>query len=295
MVDWVVIATIGGLSSMLAARTWWQRRQQRETASATGLAAAPDLTHVSTALQRTALWTLSDGGFEQRVVSSLVERGGTSSHGVYRDAAGHAGELLVTAFDLETLRERRGEWAWLPVEPPFRIGPVVSVVVCEIDRQFPHVLLKRVGRGDDLEDDDHIERAASLTKLARDGLGIARAYAAELPPPLAPEPLELALPEGWRAYGKESARLAQLLGAGLGATLERAGRRDLVVELIDTIVVVYPAARDVVGADAFADLTSTALAIVDGVLAAAPRVSPRGLETQRVASPLQSGDGPEPD
>ena len=43
-------------------------------------------------------------------------------------------------------------------------------------------------------------------------------------------------------------------------------------------MIVYPAARDVVGADAFADLTSTALAIVDGVLACSPALSPRGVE-----------------
>jgi hypothetical protein len=61
----------------------------------------------------------------------------------------------------------------------------------------------------------------------------------------------------------------------LHAALARADRRDLVVELIDRIVVVYPAARDVVGADAFADLTSTALAIVDGVRAARQDVTTR--------------------
>jgi hypothetical protein len=34
----------------------------------------------------------------------------------------------------------------------------------------------------------------------------------------------------------------------------------------------------VVGADAFADLTTTALVIVDGVLACSPALSPRGVE-----------------
>jgi len=274
--DLYLLGSLAAGVAFLASRGVFRRRHQEAAANASGLVPVRDLTHIPVSLQRTALWSLGEGGFERRVVHGVVSRG--------------TEDIDCTAFDLETLRERRGEWAWLPVEPPFRIGPVVSVVVCEIDRAFPHLLLKRVGRGDDLEDDDHIERVGSIAKIARDSLGVARAYPAELPPALAPQPLDGALPEGWRAYGREPALLGELLAAGLGTTLERSGRRDLVIELIDSIVVVYPAARDVVGADAFADLTSTALAIVDGVLAAAPRVSPRGVEAQRVTPPLQSGD-----
>ena len=47
-------------------------------------------------------------------------------------------------------------------------------------------------------------------------------------------------------------------------------KRAIFDELLDGLVIVYPAARDVVGADAFADLASTALVVVDGVLAASP-------------------------
>jgi hypothetical protein len=90
----------------------------------------------------------------------------------------------------------------------------------------------------------------------------------------------VALPAQWRAYGDRTV-LAELAGAGLGVVLERAGRRDLVIELLGSLVVVYPAARGVAGADAFADLTATALALVDGVLARSPRVSPRGMEARR--------------
>ena len=58
-----------------------------------------------------------------------------------------------------------------------------------------------------------------------------------------------------------------------------AARRDLVVELIE-LLVVYPAASDVVGADAFADLTSTARRR-GRVLGSSPRVSPRGVESKQ--------------
>jgi hypothetical protein len=66
-----------------------------------------------------------------------------------------------------------------------------------------------------------------------------------------------------------------LTTAGLHATLDHAGRRDLVIELIDSLVVIYPAAREVAGPDAYADLTTTALAIVDGVRASS--LTPRGV------------------
>ena len=98
-----------------------------------------------------------------------------------------------------------------------------------------------------------------------------------MPPALAAEALDVRLPEHWRVYG-DAIAVTALMTCGFGTTLDRAGRRDLVIELIDRIVIVYPAARDVVGSDAFADLTATALAIVDGVLACSPALSPRGVE-----------------
>ncbi|MDX2092831.1 MAG: hypothetical protein SFX73_33505 [Kofleriaceae bacterium] len=126
---WSLIALLGAGFGFVGLRAVLHRRQQDAAASAAGLRATHDLSHVSGALQKTALWTLSDGGFERRVVHGTVSRP-------------HA-DVDVTAFDMETLRERRGEWAYLPVERPFRIGGVVSVVVCETDRSLRHVLLKR--------------------------------------------------------------------------------------------------------------------------------------------------------
>jgi hypothetical protein len=262
-VDWYFLGGLAAGAAFLASRGTLRRRHQEAAADAAGLVAVADLSHLPPALQRTALWALAEGGFETRVVHGALSRG---KH-----------DLDVTAFDLETLRERRGEWAYLPVEPPFRIAGVVSIVVCEVDRAFPHALWKRAGRGDDLADDNVIDRAASITKLARGGLRLPSSYASEMPPTLAPAPLSVALPEQWRVYG-DRVVVDALLAGGFGGVLERAGRRDLVIEMLDQLIIVYPAARDVVGADAFADLTATALAIVDGVLAAAPALSPRGVE-----------------
>ena len=263
MADWLFFGGLAAGVALLAGRGMFRRSNHQAAASASGLAPAQDLAHVSTALQRTALWCLADGGFERRVVHGAIAREG--------------GDVDVTAFDLETLRERRGEWAYLPVDPPFRIGGVVSVVVCEIDRGFPHILLKRDGGGDKLTDDNLIERTGHLAKHVRDRLGLGRSYAAEMPNALPAKAIDVALPAQWRAYSHDTGRVTELLARGLHGTLEKSGRRDLVVELLDSIVVIYPAAREVVGPDAFADLTSTALAIVDGIRVSS--LSPRGVET----------------
>lgn len=266
-VVWELIGGMAAGAAYLAGRRLFRHSYQDAAARAAGLQKANDLTHVPEALQRTALWAISEGGFERRIVHGVLARKG--------------GDVELTAFDLETLRERRGEWAYLPVEPPFRIGGLVSVVVCEVERSFPHVLLKRAGRGDELADDTRVERMTSLPKQVRDGLGIKRSYESELPETL-PRAAHLgALPEHWRAYTRAPELLDAMLAAGLHGVLAAASRRDLAIELLDRVVVVYPAARDVAGADAFADLTTDALALVDGVLAVTPQVSPRGLESQR--------------
>lgn len=262
MVDWYFLAGLAAGAAFLASRGALRRRHQDAAANASGLVPVGDLTHLPTSLQHSALWSLSEGGFESRVVHGALSRG---RH-----------DLAVTAFDLETLRERRGEWAYLPVDPPFRIGGTLSIVVCEIDRAFPHMLFKREGRGDELLADDAGARATSVTKIARAGLGMASSHPAELPPTLPASALDVRLPARWRAYGDRDA-VTELVAAGFGATLEQSGRRDLVIELLETLVIVYPAARDVVGADAFGDLTTTALAIADGVLACSPALSPRGV------------------
>ena len=267
MPAWTVFAVFGAGVAYLVGRGVHRRAHQQAAADASGLTPVSDLTHLPAALQRTALWSLSDGGFETRVVHGALSRG--------------AHDIDITAFDFETLRERRGEWAYLPVDRPFRIGGVVSVVVCEVDRSFPHLLLKRAGHGDELRGDDFIERKGSIAKTARDGLGLPSKYPAELPPTLSPEALASEVPEAWRAYGADPTVLSELLAAGLGATLVQAGRRDLVIELIDQLIVVYPAAREVVGSDAFGDLTATALALVDGILASSRAQSPRGVEPTR--------------
>jgi hypothetical protein len=259
-VNWLVPGILGGGAAALAAISRSRRRQQDSLAASSGLEPARDLAHVPAALQRTALWSLAEGGFERKVVHNIIARDGA--------------DIAVTAFDLETLRERRGEWAWLPVEPPFRIGGVVSVVICEVDRQFPHTLLKRAGRGDRLEDDALLSGTNTFVKAVRGMFGLPPSHEAEMPADLPAAALAIELPEHWRVYART---LDPSLSTPVVQTaLAHAQRRDLVIELIDSLVVVYPAALDVSGADAFADLVETALGIVDALRAA--KLSPRGVE-----------------
>ena len=258
--DWLIYSVVAGGGAVLAGTQFLRRHRQAAVALATELEPIDDLSHLPEALQRTALWALSEGGFECRVVHGSVKRAGA--------------DVAVTAFDLETLRSRRGEWAYLPVDPPFRIGDRVSVVACELDRSFPHLLLKRTGRGDKLHDDGLGEIATSLTRVAREALRVGRSSPSDLPPALAPEPLALELPEHWRAYGQDVDPL--LRHSAFRGALAQTHRRDLVIELIESLLLVYPAARPVAGADPLADLVTSALALVDAIRVAV--ISPRGVE-----------------
>jgi len=256
----VTLAMLAGGGAVLVGNWLFRRSRQTAVAVASGLEPIDDISHLPESLQHTALWAIAEGGFERRAVHGTVEREG--------------GDIEVTAFDLETLRSRRGEWAYLPVEPPFRLGDVVSVVACDLDRAFPHLLLKRTGRGDRLHDDDLGEIATSLTRIAREALRVGRNHPADLPATLPPIALEVELPEQWRAYGRDIDPL--LRHTAFRAALAATHRRDLVIELIDSLMIVYPAARAIIGADPFADLISSALALGDAIRVAV--LSPRGVE-----------------
>jgi hypothetical protein len=260
---WIFLGGLAAGASLLVGRGALRRAQRRAAADAAGLEEGGDLSHLPPALQRSALWAIAEGGFERRVVRGTAARE-------------HA-DVAVTGFDLETLRERRGEWAYLPIEPPFRIAGVVSVAACSLDRDVPHVLLKRAGLGDKLVDDDLVARATSATKIARTALGVPRSYPAELPAALPAAPVDLELPEQWRGYTRAPDVLGVMLSRGLRAKLATIARRDLVVELVDRLVLVYFAAREPAGPDALADLLAIALALADALVDAGA-ITPRGRE-----------------
>ena len=255
MPDWYFLGALAAAVAYLATRGVVRRRSQEAAADASGLAPVRDLTHLPGALQRdravVARAMAASSAASCTAWSRAAPRTSTSPRSISRRCASGAASGRTCPSS-----RRSGSAAWSASSS------------CEIDRRFPHLLLKRVGHGDDLIDDDLIERPARIAKAARDRLGIARSYPAELPPTLPPAPLVGRAPRAVaRVRRRRDACSPTLVAAGFGDTLARAGRRDLVIELIDALVVVYPAARDVVGADAFADLTTTRSSIVDGVLA----------------------------
>lgn len=265
--DWSLLAILGGGAAVLA----WQRRNDRqhrdERELTTGLAPASDLTHLPSGLSGTALWTLSDGGFESRVLR------GTLSQGIV--------DTEITAFDLLTLRERRGEWAFLPVQRPFRIRGVVTVVVCELPGPMPHLLCKRDGRGDDLAPDDRLERESSLAKSARSRLGLPHHHPAELPPGLRGALAPTTVAQSWRAYVGDEVHYALLLRAGLREALAGVQLRDLVIEVVDHVLVAYPATRDALSNDGFTELCHAAVRVT-AAIKSAHETSPSGRDaTQR--------------
>jgi hypothetical protein len=226
MSDVTFFLGIGGGFAALAIGALLRKRARDEAAAATGLAPA-DLTHLPATLQETALWRLADGGFESGVLAGEMHRGSV--------------DIGVTAFELETLRERRGEWAFLPVDVPFRIDGRMRVAVFRIARRFPHTLLKRSGPADRLPDRTLFERATNTGAAVRHLLGAAEGVESELPPGLPPRALDVKLPEGWRAYGADAVFVTELLKEPLVATLAEEGSVDEVIELLDDLIVVYHA------------------------------------------------------
>src|SRR5262245_36041760 len=114
MVDpgfWLLIA--GGVA-LLVLGAMRRRTVADQRAHRLGMRPVEDLSHLPPELGRTALWSLCDGGFERSPV------GGRMS------LAAH--DIDVTVFGLESLRDRRGEWAYLDVEPPFRLSSPLLVV-----------------------------------------------------------------------------------------------------------------------------------------------------------------------
>jgi hypothetical protein len=262
--DWSFFAFLAGGIGILLWRNRNEAMQRDERGDAMGLAPARDLTHLPEGLAASALWRLSDGGFERRLLRGTISRG--------------PADVEVTSFDLETLRERRGEWAFLPVEQPFRIRGVVTVVVCELPGPLPHLVLKRQGRGDELNPDDWLERETSMTKGTRTLLGLPMQHAAELPEGLATVARPVSGAPDWRAYVGDEVLFQELLRGGLGEVLGKLELRDLVLEVVGHLLVAYPATRDALGLAGFRELcaaAASAAVVVRRVLAGR---SPRGEE-----------------
>ena len=272
MSDIAFLVGVGGGFAALVVGALMKKRARDQAMETTGLAPS-DLSHLPESLQRTALWRMAEGGFESGTLSGQVQRG--------------AHDVEVTVFELETLRERRGEWAFLPVTPPFQLDGHVRVAIFRLPRRFPHTVLKRSGPADELPERTGFERASNLAAAVRLGFGVAEGVPAEMPPGLPTAPLDLRLPEGWRAYGTDAVFAGELAREPLLGTLADEGSVDEVIELVDDMIVIYQARSqrmrqlDDAGASPWPRiaqyLVDDGLQIVDAIARMTAHADPRGV------------------
>ena len=94
--DWYFFGGVAGMVLLLVGRHVYRRSHQEAAAKASGLAAVADLSHVSGALQRTALWSLAEGGFERRTVHGALARDIAPPGGAARASPGRARPKIST-------------------------------------------------------------------------------------------------------------------------------------------------------------------------------------------------------
>jgi len=288
--DWMFLALLGGGFGLLALGARRRAAVTRRRSARLGMTARPDLSRVPAELQRTVLWSLCEGGTERSVVGGRLS---LATH-----------DLDVTCFDLEDLRAKRFEWAWLDVEAPFRLHTPLTVVACTVSLTLPHLLLKRSGPADRIEPREHERpsaahavagsRAAAAASAAGDlfdavttGLATRAALtladsrcAAEQPPStLSRDTLEVAIDGPWRAWAgpgdsPEDARLVSALADGL----ERdAHGGEYVVETLGPLIVVYAASGGPRSEHGLEEQVELAVGVCERALLAVPDLRPRGV------------------
>jgi len=265
---WLLIA--GGVA-LLALGALRRRSVADSRAHRFGMRPLDDLTQLPSELGRTALWSLCDGGFERSPVGGRLSL--------------HAHDVDVSVFGLESLRARRGEWAYLELEPPFRLSSPLLVVACRLPRQLPHVLIKRSGPGDDIGDRP-FEGMSSLPAAVRTNLHMGRSVPADPVPALGREPVARMTPmatEGeWRVWSAAADEARALVGSDAG-WLDRLGGElllgeELVIELLGPLVLVYPASAGELEEPRAEALLAAATAVCERLLASTPTLGPRGVD-----------------
>jgi hypothetical protein len=274
-VDWGFYALIAGGFGLLGLGARRRAATTERRTARLGLGPRPDLTHVPVELQQTVLWTLCDGGTERSVIGGRVEVPG--------------GEVDVTCFDLEDLRHKRMEWAWLEVAPPFRLHTPLTVVVCALPRALPHLLVKRAGPADRIEPRDserpvrvHAGAAGAVDLVGAVTTGLATRAALKViearstpeppPPSLAREALRGLADAPWHVWaGADPGEAARRLATALITGLERDSHgREWVIETLGPALVAYVASGGPLGEAGLEELVDLVAGACERVLAATP-------------------------
>lgn len=182
-------------------------------------------------LQQSVLFLVSDGGHERDVLT-----------GDLLLAEEHVGFI---GFDMAFQRDVRGEWAFLATDPPFRLFSPATVLLYQLPREFAHLVVKRCGRADAIGDEIS-ELYKSFASVAREMSIIDRVIAVPPPPSIGRTPMELpALAAEYRVWGADAAEARAILTEETARYLQSlaAGGRELVIELLGSIMLVYCASE----------------------------------------------------
>ncbi len=178
-------------------------------------------------LQQTVLFLVSDGGHERDVLVGgllLAEE-----------------HVTFIGFDMTFQRDVRGEWAFLATDPPFRLFSPATVLLHQLPRKFAHMVVKRCGRADAIGDEIS-ELYKSFASIAREMSIIDRVIAVPPPPGIGRTPIEIpALAAEYRVWAADPEQARAILTEETSGYLQSlaAGGRELVIELLGSIVLVY--------------------------------------------------------
>lgn len=243
----LLIAIIGTGAGLAVFRTR-RSRSMRRLAGRAGLSfALRGLESVPLAFQSTVLFLASDGGHERDVAYGT------------RQIGDHKVRFWAFAFAFQ--RDVRGEWCYVETEPPFALRGPTTVLCYEQPVEFQHIVIKRRGRSDTIGAGD-LDFAKNVASLAREALGDHRGVGVEVPPALAKTALEVSeLSAEYLVFGPDDVYTNRVLPSEARQLLlsPAAGSRELVVELVGRLVVLYPAsggplsAGDTMAMTAFGD------------------------------------------
>ncbi len=261
--DLLVVIALG--FGFLFVRHRFRARDRRELARRRGLHyALRGLEELPAALQDTVLFTLADGGHERDVVSGDLELAEQ--------------QVPFAGFELTFQRDVRGEWAYLATEPPFRLHSPLTVLTYQLPAEFAHLLLKRRGQSERLaESPDEIYR--SVASVAREASGIDRAVTVEPPPALGRAPVARPASRDYLIWAESREQAELLLPPSTIEHLESeaAGDRELVIELLGPLLVVYCASAGALSVDDTATLADFADELCRRLIIATAPLGPRGV------------------
>ena len=268
MTELNLLLVIAAGFGFLLVRHRYRMASHRRLAARRDLEYAPrGLADLPAQLQATVLFAIADGGHEHDVVSGNLNIGEDS--------------VPFSSFEFAFQRDVRGEWAYLTTDPPFRLSSPVTVLAYQLPREFAHHLVKRRGISEKLADGDG-EIYKSVASVAREASGIERAVA--VPPPAtlvnAGGPKHSAtISRDYLIWAESPEQAASVLPAPTIAFLESeaAGDKELVVELLGPLLLIYCASAAALSeADSMA-MSSFADELCRRILASTAPYGPRGV------------------